>query len=87
NTHLAAVYYNHRKPNLLRIQVDVTLADLKHQLKSRLHFRDRRKETDVEYRCPSVCSDKTVLGCIKNLFSIEVYMHIDIDILIGPAKG
>jgi hypothetical protein len=43
--HLVAVYYNHRKSNLLRIQFDVTLADLKHQLSQlngRLHFGDAR---------------------------------------------
>jgi hypothetical protein len=32
NTHLAAVYYNNRKLNLFRFHVDVTLADVNHQL-------------------------------------------------------
>ncbi|MCH80075.1 hypothetical protein A2U01_0000837 [Trifolium medium] len=64
NTHLVAVYYNRGKPNLLRVHVDVTLADLKHhlsQLNSHLHFGNERTVTDVEYRRLSVCSDGTVL--------------------------
>ncbi|MCI31209.1 hypothetical protein A2U01_0052421, partial [Trifolium medium] len=64
NTHLAAVYYNQGKPNLSRIQVDVTLGDLKHQLtqiNSRLHYCHQRRVTNVENRRPSVCSDVTVL--------------------------
>ncbi|MCH83899.1 hypothetical protein A2U01_0004727, partial [Trifolium medium] len=31
------------------------------QLNGRLHFGDARRVTDVEYRRPSVCSDKIVL--------------------------
>jgi cell division FtsZ-interacting protein ZapD len=57
--HLVAVYYNRWKPNLLRNHVDVTLADLKHQLSQlniRLHFPDQRRVTDVEYHRLSVCS-------------------------------
>jgi hypothetical protein len=41
NIHLATVYYNDGLQNLFRIHVDVTLADLKHQLSqlnSRLHL-------------------------------------------------
>ncbi|MCI62780.1 hypothetical protein A2U01_0084037, partial [Trifolium medium] len=59
NTTLAAVYYNHEKPNLLRIHDDVTLSDLKHQLNNFLHFRDQRRVTEIEYRRPSVCADGT----------------------------
>ncbi|MCI78062.1 hypothetical protein A2U01_0099332, partial [Trifolium medium] len=54
NTNLVAVYYNHGKPNLLRIHEDVTLSNLKHQLNSLLHFRDQRRVTEIEYRRPSV---------------------------------
>ncbi|MCI43039.1 hypothetical protein A2U01_0064276 [Trifolium medium] len=32
NTHLAVVYFNKGNPNLFRIDVDVTLSDLKQQL-------------------------------------------------------
>jgi hypothetical protein len=61
NTNLAAVYYNDMKPNHFRIHVDFTLVDLDYQLGQRLHFRDDRRLTDVEYRRSSVCSDGTVL--------------------------
>ncbi|MCI46120.1 hypothetical protein A2U01_0067360, partial [Trifolium medium] len=57
NTHLVAVYYNKGKTNLFRINVDVTLCDLNHQLdqlNGRLNCRDARREADVEYRRPPV---------------------------------
>ncbi|MCI22866.1 hypothetical protein A2U01_0044044 [Trifolium medium] len=52
---------------------------MKHQLNSRIHFRDQRRMTDVEYRRSSVCSDGTVLftniklqndGDVRTMFSI-----------------
>ncbi|PNX91417.1 hypothetical protein L195_g047548 [Trifolium pratense] len=61
NTSLAAVYYNHETPNLVRIHDDVTLSDLKRQLNSLLHFRDQRRVTEIVYRRLSVCADETVL--------------------------
>jgi hypothetical protein len=57
NTHIVAVYYNRGKTNLFRIHVDVTLADLKHQLtqlNGRPNFRDDRRVTDMEYHSLSV---------------------------------
>jgi hypothetical protein len=82
NKHPAAVYYNTGKPNLFRIYIDVTLGDLKHkltQLNCRLHSRDERRVTDIEYRRLSVCSEETVLftnmklkndGNVRTMFSI-----------------
>jgi hypothetical protein len=81
NIHLAAVYYNDEKSNLYRIQVNVTLGDLKNQLaqlSGRLHFRDQRRATDVEYRFPSVCSQNRPVhqhetlnyGDVRIMFSI-----------------
>ncbi|XP_045791830.1 60S ribosomal protein L5-like [Trifolium pratense] len=64
NTHLVAVYYNNGKLNLFRIHVDVTLADLKHQLSQLngcLNCSDARRVADVEYRCPSIFLDGSVL--------------------------
>ncbi|MCH80629.1 hypothetical protein A2U01_0001399, partial [Trifolium medium] len=64
NTHLVAVCYNNGKPNLFRIHVDVTMADLKHQmdqLNDRLNCRDARRVVSVEYRRLSICSDGCVL--------------------------
>ncbi|PNY11939.1 hypothetical protein L195_g008559 [Trifolium pratense] len=64
NNHLAAVYYNNGKPNLFRINVDVTLADMKHQLDQLndcLKCCDARKVAGVEYCRLSVCSDERVL--------------------------
>ncbi|MCI59640.1 hypothetical protein A2U01_0080895, partial [Trifolium medium] len=60
-TSLAAVYYNHGTPNLVRIHDAVTLSDLKRQLNSFLHFRDQRRITEIVYRRSSVCADGTVL--------------------------
>ncbi|MCI41585.1 hypothetical protein A2U01_0062818, partial [Trifolium medium] len=57
NTHLVAVYYNNEKPNLFRINVNVTLCDLKHQLdqhNGHLNCRDASRVADVEYRHPLV---------------------------------
>jgi hypothetical protein len=82
SAHLAAVYYNGGKPNLFRIHIDVTLADLKHQLSQfngRLHLLDQRRVTGVEYHHLLVCSDGTVLftnmklqndGDMTTMFSI-----------------
>jgi hypothetical protein len=53
NTNLVAVYYNSGNSNVFKIHIDVTLVDLKHrlsQLNGRLHFRNDRRVTDVEYR-------------------------------------
>ncbi|PNX96230.1 hypothetical protein L195_g019432 [Trifolium pratense] len=53
NSHLDAVYYNQGNPNLFRINVDVTLADLKNQLTEvncRLHGPNQRRVTEVVYR-------------------------------------
>ncbi|CAJ2666686.1 unnamed protein product [Trifolium pratense] len=64
NSHLAAIYYNQGNSNLFRINVDVTLVDLKNQLTElscRLHGLDQRRVTEVVYRRPSVCSDGKVL--------------------------
>ncbi|MCH82446.1 hypothetical protein A2U01_0003252 [Trifolium medium] len=64
------------------IHIDVTLADLKHQLSqlnNRLNYRDARRVTDVEYRRSSVCTDRSVLfidmkfqndGDVRTTFSI-----------------
>ncbi|MCH97337.1 hypothetical protein A2U01_0018331, partial [Trifolium medium] len=65
------------------IHVDVTLADLKHQLSQlngRLNCHDARRVTDVEYRRPSVCSyDGSIFvtnmkfqnnGDVRTMFSI-----------------
>jgi hypothetical protein len=63
NTHLVAVYYNNKKTSLFMIHVDVTLADLKHQLSQLngcLNCQNVRTVVDVEYRHPSVFSD----GCV-----------------------
>jgi hypothetical protein len=82
NTYLVGVNYNRGIPNFLRIHVDDTLADLKHQLSQlngRLHFGDARRVTDVEYRRLSIFSNRTVLftymkhqndGDIRTMFSI-----------------
>jgi hypothetical protein len=64
NTYIAAMYYNGGKWYLFKIHIDVTLTDLKYQLtqvNSRLHLRDDRRVTDLEYRRMSVCSDGTIL--------------------------
>ncbi|KAK2427777.1 hypothetical protein QL285_026336 [Trifolium repens] len=82
NTHIAAVYYNRGNVNLLRIHIDVTPGDLKHQLtqlNGRVNHCDQRRVTEVDYRRPSVCSDGTVLfttmklqtdGDVRTMFSI-----------------
>jgi hypothetical protein len=69
-------------PNFFRIHADITLEDLKHQLTQlniRIHSRDQKRATDVEYRHPSVCSNGTVLftnmrlrndGDVRTMFSI-----------------
>jgi hypothetical protein len=66
NTHLAAVYFNNGNPNLFRIHVDVTLADLKQQLDQlNRHLnghRDTRRVTHIEYRRPSVMEDGRVVS-------------------------
>jgi hypothetical protein len=52
NTHIDAVYYNGENVNLFRIQVDVTLGDLKHQLtrfNGRVNHHDKKRVTGVEY--------------------------------------
>ncbi|KAK2404898.1 hypothetical protein QL285_054200 [Trifolium repens] len=82
NTHIVVVYYNGGNVNLFRIDVDVTLGDLRHQLtqlNGHVNHRGQRKVTDVEYCRPSVCSDGTVLftsmklqtdGDVRTMFSI-----------------
>ncbi|KAK2377457.1 hypothetical protein QL285_078130 [Trifolium repens] len=83
NTRLAAVYFNGGNANLLRIHVNVTLADLKNQLyeiNNWLRFRDQRRVTDVEYYCPSgTTSEGTLLftnvklrnnGDVRTMFSV-----------------
>ncbi|AES65855.1 hypothetical protein MTR_2g049970 [Medicago truncatula] len=53
NTKLDAMYYNMGKPNLFRINVDVTLSDLKDQsdwINGRLTHEDTRRMNNVEYR-------------------------------------
>ncbi|MCI14760.1 hypothetical protein A2U01_0035892, partial [Trifolium medium] len=63
NIHLAAAYYNRGKPYLFRINVDVTMCDMKHQLKhlnGPLNCHDARRVLDVEYCSPSVGSNRRV---------------------------
>jgi hypothetical protein len=73
NTYLVAVYYNHRKSNLFKIHVDVTLDNLKHQLSQfngRLHTGVARRVTDVEYRHGSylqILRSYTLIGSRVNL--------------------
>ncbi|MCI09969.1 hypothetical protein A2U01_0031060, partial [Trifolium medium] len=79
NIHIAPVYYNHGKPNLFRIYVDVIMSDLKHQLNSLLHYREQRRVTAIKYRRPSVYSKGIVVFTnmklqndvdVKTIFSI-----------------
>ncbi|MCH91059.1 hypothetical protein A2U01_0011983 [Trifolium medium] len=59
NYNLAAVYYNKGKSNLLRINIDVTLCNLKHQLDQLngcINYDNARRVAGVEYRHPSVNS-------------------------------
>ncbi|AES93736.1 hypothetical protein MTR_5g006910 [Medicago truncatula] len=53
NTKLDAMYYSMGKPNMFRINVDVTLSDLKDQsdwINGRLNHEDTRRMNNVEYR-------------------------------------
>ncbi|MCH98213.1 hypothetical protein A2U01_0019213 [Trifolium medium] len=71
NNHLVAVYYKHGKLNLFRIHVDVTLADLKHQLSQlngRHHFRDERRVTDVNTK-GSIKLDAKLIRSIETICS------------------
>jgi len=52
NTMLAAVCFNGGKPNMFRVQINVTLVDLKDQLdqiNQQLNHRDTRRVDDLEY--------------------------------------
>ena len=63
NTKLVAVYYNIGKPNQFRVDVDVTLSNLKDQLdqvNSILNHIDTRRVDIVEYRHPSIYSNGSV---------------------------
>ena len=59
-TMLVEVCFNGGKPNkLYRVQVNVTLKDLKDQLNQinrRLNHRDSKRVEDVEYQCLSIDS-------------------------------
>jgi len=49
---LAAVCFNGGKPNMFRVQINVTLVDLKDQLdqiNQQLNHRDTRRVDDLEY--------------------------------------
>jgi hypothetical protein len=73
------MYYNGGKTNLFRIYANATLGDLKHkltQLNGRVHHRDQRRVTDVEYRRPSVCSNGTVESICSNLIRLRAFNEI-----------
>ncbi|KAK2374355.1 hypothetical protein QL285_075325 [Trifolium repens] len=64
DTHLAAVYFNDGKSNMFRIFVDATLVDLKQQLNEINRCCNNPNDditvTSVEYRKPSMRSDRSV---------------------------
>lgn len=49
NCNLVAIHYNKGKSKLFRINVDVTLCDLKDQLNGLLNNRDTRRLVPFEY--------------------------------------
>ncbi|MCI32150.1 hypothetical protein A2U01_0053362, partial [Trifolium medium] len=62
-TNLVGVYYNKGKPNLFRIQVDVKMAYLKHQLDLKdVYPAATKRVTNVEYHCPLVDSGGRVVS-------------------------
>jgi len=69
NTNLAAVYYNIGKPNLFIVCVDVALCDLKDQvdqINDRLNHNETKRIGNIEYRCPLINLDGSVLfTCLK----------------------
>lgn len=43
-----------KKPNLLRVHVNVTMCDLKDKINGCLNYRNTRMIISVEYYCPSI---------------------------------
>jgi hypothetical protein len=71
------VRFNGRNPHLFKVQVDVTLKDLKDQLNEinqGLSPKDTRRVEDVQFGHPGLFkSDKIMLtedDCVRSMFSV-----------------
>jgi len=74
NFNLIVVYYHKGKSNLIKINVDVTLSNLKDQLNQMngcLNYGDTRMVASFEYHCQSIGSN----GCVR--FTNMKLLNID----------